>query len=130
MQRPDASAGLNGESIAALSGERRGTAHRVAAAVVRYSTCVAGMHWVEHKKFRSTSKSARCRMTCRRALASPLQTWFVRLNAEGKREIAFARWGLEPFWAEKPKVDLKTINGQKQSLPARSVVRRTNIGVA
>lgn len=48
----------------------------------------------------------------------------VRLDEEtGKRELAQARWGLVPFWANDPKIAYNTINAKAETLAASPAFR-------
>lgn len=46
----------------------------------------------------------------------------VRLE-EGKRRLAFLRWGLIPFWAEDPKIGYRTINARAETLLKKPAFR-------
>jgi putative SOS response-associated peptidase YedK len=48
----------------------------------------------------------------------------IRLNSEtGEREIAYARWGLVPFWAKDTKIAYSTINARAETVVANSMYR-------
>jgi putative SOS response-associated peptidase YedK len=47
----------------------------------------------------------------------------VRLNRDGRREIALLRWGLIPYWAKNPKIGLSTINAKAETVPTAPAFR-------
>ena len=55
---------------------------------------------------------------------APTQNSFVvRLNREGQRELADLRWGLVPFWAKDLKLGSKMINCQSETADMKPVFR-------
>jgi putative SOS response-associated peptidase YedK len=47
----------------------------------------------------------------------------VRANAEGERELVFARWGLIPSWSKGPKAEFSTINARAETVAAKPAFR-------
>jgi len=47
----------------------------------------------------------------------------VRVDREGKREIAMLRWGLVPFWAKDLKVGTSMINARSEGIEAKPAFR-------
>jgi len=47
----------------------------------------------------------------------------VRENAEGERELVFARWGLIPSWSKEPKAEFSTINARAETVAAKPAFR-------
>jgi putative SOS response-associated peptidase YedK len=47
----------------------------------------------------------------------------VRQDAEGLRELAFARWGLIPFWAKDVSVGYKMINARSETVSEKPSFR-------
>lgn len=47
----------------------------------------------------------------------------VRKNAEGHREVALARWGLIPSWADDPKIGSRMINARSETAATKPSFR-------
>ncbi len=56
-------------------------------------------------------------------IAPTQHSWVVRLNKEGKRELATLRWGLVPFWAKDLKIGSKMINCQSETADTKPAFR-------
>ena len=55
---------------------------------------------------------------------APTQTVpVVRLNPEGRREIAMLRWGLIPFWSKDPKIAYRMINARAETVATAPAFR-------
>jgi putative SOS response-associated peptidase YedK len=55
---------------------------------------------------------------------APTQTVpIVRLNSGGRREIAFLRWGLIPFWSKDAKIAYRTINARAETVATAPAFR-------
>lgn len=55
---------------------------------------------------------------------APTQTVpIVRLNSAGRREIAFLRWGLIPFWSKDAKIAYRTINARAETVATAPAFR-------
>lgn len=47
----------------------------------------------------------------------------VRHNAEEKRELVLARWGLIPAWSKEPKIEYSTINARAETVASKPAFR-------
>src|SRR5215510_1300625 len=47
----------------------------------------------------------------------------VRLDREGRREIALLRWGLIPYWSKDAKIGVRTINARAETLATAPAFR-------
>ena len=47
----------------------------------------------------------------------------IRLNAEGRRELAMVRWGLIPFWAKDKAIGYKMINARAETVAQKPAFR-------
>jgi putative SOS response-associated peptidase YedK len=47
----------------------------------------------------------------------------VRLDREGRREVAGARWGLIPFWAKDPSIGSSMINARSETIAEKPAFR-------
>jgi putative SOS response-associated peptidase YedK len=56
-------------------------------------------------------------------IAPTQEAVIVRLNAQGSRELALARWGLVPGWAKDAKLAHSTINARAETAAAKPVFR-------
>ncbi len=56
-------------------------------------------------------------------IAPTQNSFIVRLNKEGKRELAELRWGLVPFWAKDLKTGSKMINCQSETADTKPSFR-------
>jgi len=56
-------------------------------------------------------------------IAPTLTVPVIRLNREGRREIALLRWGLIPYWAKDAKIGVRTINARAETLATAPAFR-------
>lgn len=56
-------------------------------------------------------------------IAPTQKSFVVRLNREGKRELAELRWGLVPFWAKDLKIGSKMINCKSETADTKPSFR-------
>ena len=56
-------------------------------------------------------------------IAPTQQAPVVRLDREGRRELAMLRWGLVPFWAKDLKVGTTMINARSEGIEAKPAFR-------
>ncbi len=56
-------------------------------------------------------------------IAPTQNSWIVRLNKEGQRELADLRWGLVPFWAKDLKGGGRLINCQSETCDTKPMFR-------